>query len=102
MDMHRATLYLEPLNAKEKGMVDGVSGATMPKEAEKGLEIPSRDERGYSNTRYALEAFHHSIINGDMPASNVTTGARAAIAVRLAVDAMREGVIKTWKEEYGV
>ncbi len=102
LDMHKATLYPEALNEKEKGVVDGVSGATMNLGEKEGIELPANNEKGYSNTRYALMAFNESINTGKMPASNVTTGARAAISVRLAVDAMMDGEVKTWDDGYGV
>ena len=102
LDMHQARLYTEELNPREKGMVDGVSGATMKMDEDKGLEIKPPEDKGWSNTRYALEEFYGNIMEKRQPTSNVITGARAAIAVRMAVDAMMTGEPKTWKDSYNV
>ena len=40
-----------------------------------------------------------AIVDGGEPSSNVRTGARSAISVRLAIDAVREGGVQTWSEE---
>ena len=38
--------------------------------------------------------------NGTRPVSDVFSGARSAISVRLAIDAVREGGVREWKESY--
>ena len=91
-------LYYESLNEKELGMVDGVSGATLQMhESKEGYPIEvERENEDWEGTHYAFMDFYHSILSGKEPVSNVKTGATAAISVRMAIDALREGTTQTW------
>lgn len=96
-----ALLYAERPNARETGIVDGVSGATRTAFSRgEGVPIVAEGSKsGWEGTHYALAAFRRSIVDGGEPSSNVRTGARSAISVRLAIDAVREGGVQTWSEE---
>lgn len=59
------------------------------------LENPDNDDP----TGQALTDFADSIINNTHPVSNVTTGAKAAISVRMALDAMVERRRIDWDEK---
>ncbi|GAL80652.1 twin-arginine translocation pathway signal [Algibacter lectus] len=75
--------------------VDGVSGATVPKDYndEKGTPI----NVVHSNpSEQALIDFKESIFNNKQPISNVETGANTAKAVQLAIDAMLTGKVQYW------
>ncbi len=91
-------VYLEPLNEKEKGMVDGVSGATMAsRSGNEGYPIDAEKEKeDWEGTHYAFMDFYDAIQTGKTPVSNVRTGATAAITVRMAIDALREGGVQEW------
>jgi predicted dehydrogenase len=90
--------FLERLNKKEKGMVDGVSGATVPSgDSYEGYPIEFEHEQpGWEGTHYAFMDFYESIQTGKTPVSNVHTGATAAMTVRMAIDALREGGVQEW------
>lgn len=97
--------YFYPEKAAAAGteLVDGVSGATRLVSNEKGgIPILSAAEntRKKDGTWYALQEFYTNIVEGKLPESNVFTGAEAAIAVRLANDAMQQHKVFTWKDAY--
>jgi predicted dehydrogenase len=102
LGINKATFYWETLNEKEKGLVDGVSGATAAlAEKGEGLEILADDTaEGWEGTHYALREFYNCVRDGRQPVSNVHTGARASISVRMAIDAMRNQEMQHWKPEY--
>ncbi|MCB0548293.1 MAG: Gfo/Idh/MocA family oxidoreductase [Phaeodactylibacter sp.] len=91
-------VYLEELNEKEKGNVDGVSGATLAaRKKGEGYPIKAEQEReGWEGTHYAFQDFYDCVQTGRTPASNVHTGATAAISVRMAIDALRQGGTQEW------
>jgi predicted dehydrogenase len=95
-----ARLYAERPNERETGIVDGVSGATRTAFSRgEGVAIVAQgSEPGWEGTHYALASFRRSILDGTEPSSSVRTGARTAIGVRLAIDAVREGGVHTWPE----
>lgn len=102
LGVKEGTVYYEALNDKEKGMVDGVSGATMMA-IEKGEGRPIRvrqENEDWEGTHYAVQEFYDSVMNGKQPVSNVFTGAKTAISVRMTIDALREGARQKWKPEY--
>ncbi len=91
--------FLETLNQRERGAVDGVSGATSVSDGE-GAEIavPVRSE--WNGTTYALHGFWEAVTRGVAPSSDVVRGARSAIATRLAIDAVRTGQPQEWRGEW--
>lgn len=95
-------VYFERLNEKEKGTVDGVSGATMAamdKGEGRPIEVKQENE-DWEGTHYALTEFYESVRDNKMPVSNVFTGAKTALSVRMAINALRDGTLQTWKEAY--
>ena len=78
--------------------MDGVSGAT----------IKAYDNRpGYQfnldhkdPTLQALLDFQEAIVTGEEPLSNVVTGGHAAMVVQMALDAIHNNKIVSWKDEY--
>ncbi len=98
LKIDRGWVYYENLNKKERGTVDGVSGATL-KKIEDGAGEPievERENENWEGTHYAFRDFYQSILAGKTPVSNVRTGATAAISVRMAIDALREGGVQKW------
>ncbi|WP_295768915.1 Gfo/Idh/MocA family oxidoreductase [uncultured Mucilaginibacter sp.] len=93
--------YPEQSLLKEKGVVDGVTGATRITWAKEGgtpiLPEPTRD-----GTWYALNDFYDKIGTGELPDSNIYTGAKTAICVHLANQALYNNEIVHWKDEYNV
>jgi len=90
--------FYENLNKKEMGTVDGVSGATLKKRGSgEGAPIKFKQvNEDWEGTHYAFMDFYHCITSGNEPASNVRTGATAAISVRMAIDALRQGEMQKW------
>ena len=97
--MNEGVFYPEKETKKELETVDGVTGATKLTWNKDGgipiLEEPTRD-----GTYYSLKDFHKCIIEKAVPSSNVITGARTAISVHLANEALYGQKISTWKPEY--
>jgi predicted dehydrogenase len=98
LNINSGRAFVERLNKKEKGMVDGVSGATVPSgDSNAGYPIEFEHEQpGWEGTHYAFMDFYESIQTGKTPVSNVHTGATAALTVRMAIDALREGGVQEW------
>ncbi len=94
-----AWFYPEGSYKKEIGNVDGVSGATVKWEQEKG--IPIEVEHADPSTQ-ALIDFKDSVLNNTMPQSNIITGARAAICVQMGLDAMYNDEIVHWNSELSI
>jgi len=95
-----ALIYPELETKKELGMVDGVSGATIPTMNKEGA-IPVNGNND-DPTGQALIDFADSIANNTEPISNVKTGAKAAISVRMALDAMLEKKTINWEKSYKI
>jgi len=95
----RGIFYPEKGLPKEKGLVDGVTGATkISWDKEGGIPIlpdPTRD-----GTWYALNDFYEKIGTGALPDSNIYTGAKTAICVHLANQALYNNEIVHWKNDY--
>lgn len=93
-----ALIYPEMATKKELGMVDGVSGATIPTMNKEGAipVIGNNDDP----TGQALIDFADSIINNQEPISNVKTGAKAAISVRMALDSILNKKTVEWEDSY--
>ncbi len=95
-----ALIYPELTTKKELGIVDGVSGATIPNITKEGA-IPVNGSND-DPTGQALIDFAESISNNTEPISNVKTGARAAISVRMALNAMLEKQPMEWEDRYRI
>lgn len=91
--------YPEKELLKEKGLVDGVTGATRITWNKEGgtpiLPEPTKD-----GTWYALNDFYDKIATGKLPDSNVFTGAKTALSVHSANQALYSREIVYWKKEY--
>jgi predicted dehydrogenase len=81
--------------------IDGVTGATIEAmQKGKGIPIHYWKKEGWEGTHYALSDFARCILDSAEPTSNAHTGARTAISVRLAIDALRQREMTSWKPEY--
>ena len=96
LDYTKGTIFSEAKGIKEKGLVDGVSGATM-QAWEKG-EGASIDAPGNDPTLDALRQFYESIANGAPVISSLQTGALTAKCVQISLDALYENQIKNWNQ----
>ena len=95
----RAWFYPEGKYNKELGNVDGVAGATVKWEEGKG--IPIKVEHADPSTQ-ALIDFKKSVIDNTLPASNVITGAKAAVCVQMGLDAMYNDKIVHWSDDLNI
>ena len=97
LNINQGRIFFEPLNEKELGSVDGVSGATLKRSDNEGypIEVEEQNEN-WEGTHYAFQDFYQAITTGNTPVSNVHTGAKAAIAVRMGINALREGGVQEW------
>lgn len=95
IDYDKAWLHHEN-KAKEIGIVDGVSGATISWDKEKGGAI---DVKHLDPSKQALLDFKKSIINGTEPESNILTGANTAIAVQMGLDALNSNSCVFWNDD---
>ncbi|MEO0473021.1 MAG: Gfo/Idh/MocA family oxidoreductase, partial [Bacteroidota bacterium] len=94
MDYAEAWLYPEAkTKVKKLGDVDGVAGASMKWEAEKGIPI---EVEHIDPTKQALIDFRDCIYHNTKPKSNVITGAHTAICVQMGLDAMYQEKIVPW------
>lgn len=94
-----AIYYPEKQARAELETVDGVTGSTRIEwNAEGGVRILK--EKLKDGSWYALKDFHRSIATGQLPASNVITGATTAVCVHLANQSIAQHTIKSWKPEY--
>jgi predicted dehydrogenase len=90
-----AWFYPEGKYKAEYGEVDGVSGATTNWQQGKGerLELNHIDP-----TKQALIDFRDAILNNKPPLSTVTTGAKAAYAVEMGIQAMDQQKVIHWDD----
>lgn len=96
LDYDKAWIYYEKGASKELADVDGVSGATAyPQMQGKGSAIKVSH---IDPSKQALVDFRDNILNNKMPISNVHTGANAAKAVQLSLDAMDTNKIIYWDQ----
>ncbi len=101
LNMGKAWLHGENAGIKVWGNLDGVSGATLKTlEEGKPVEIAYESKEGWEGSHYALQEFYQCIIDNRQPSSNVLTGARTAISVRMAIDALRTGKQSEWQAAY--
>ena len=75
------------------GEVDGVSGATVQWDKEKGYKI---NVEHINPTKQALLDFREAILNNKQPESDIITGAKTAICVQMGLDAMYNNEIVKW------
>ncbi|UII79432.1 Gfo/Idh/MocA family protein [Flagellimonas sp. CMM7] len=95
IDYTKAWFYPEKNETtKEIGEVDGVSGATVKWDQEKGIPI---EVEHLDPSKQALLDFRDSVFHNSLPKSNVITGAKAAICVQMGLDALYNGEIVYWK-----
>lgn len=94
LDYTKAWFYPEEKYKKEIKNVDGVSGATKILDNNGGIPIEVSHE---DPSKQALIDFKDNILNNKKPASNVITGAKAAISVQMGLDAMYNNKIVNWK-----
>ena len=94
IDMKNAWFYPEgKTEDKILGDVDGVSGATVQWDKEKGYKI---NVEHLNPTEQTLIDFRDAILNNKQPKSNVITGAKTAICVQMGLDAMYKNEIIRW------
>lgn len=93
--------YPEKETKKELETVDGVAGATKI-EWKKDGGISLMNEKMQDGTWYAFADFHKCITDKKHPMLGVNEGAKAAITVHLANDAMYNHTVQKWKKEYDV
>ena len=96
LDYRKAWFYPEKGKETKTGTIDGVSGATLQWDGDKGIRI---EVQHADPTVQALIDFKDNIINNTTPTSNVHTGADAAIAVQMGIDAMQSGQPVSWQKE---
>ncbi len=96
LDYTKGTIFSEAKGIKEKGLVDGVSGATM--QAWQKGEGASIDAPGNDPTLDALKQFYESIANGAPVISNLQTGALTAKCVQVSLDALYQNQVKNWND----
>jgi hypothetical protein len=93
--------YPEKKLLSEKGTVDGVTGATRIV-WNKGGGTPILPEATKDGTWYAFNDFYQKIQRKELPDSNVFTGARTAISVHLANQALYSKKICSWDNGYKI
>lgn len=95
----KGMFYPEKVQQKEKGVVDGVTGATKITWDKDG-GTPILPDATKDGTWYALNDFYDKVSTGTLPDSNIYTGAKTAICVHLANQALYNNEIVRWKKEY--
>jgi predicted dehydrogenase len=99
LDYTEAWFYPEDKKDRETGIMDGVSGATVKWNEEKGYPIQVDH---IDPTLQALVDFKDSIKNNTKPISNEHTGAQASIMVQMALDAMENNRVEKWETNYNL
>lgn len=92
LDYMRAWFYPESSKEKKIGNVDGVAGATIPWDEDKGIPIEIEHTEP---TEQALIDFQNNIRDNKKPISDITTGANSAVCVQMGLDAMYNNKIIT-------
>ena len=95
VDYKDAWFYPEGKKNKVMGEVDGVSGATAKWDKAKGYNI---NIEHLEPSKQALIDFKNAIINNKKPLSDITTGAKTAVCVQMALDAMYNNEIVKWND----
>lgn len=99
LDYTEAWFYPEEKKDRETGIMDGVSGATVKWNEEKGYPIQVDH---IDPTLQALGDFNDNIKSNSKPISNELTGAQASIMVQMALDAMENDRIEKWEDNYNL
>ena len=89
----QAWFYPEGEYNSSYGEVDGVSGATVGWTKGKGIRL---DLKHLDPTVQALTDFKDSILNNTDPLSGISTGAKAAYAVEMGIQAMDTNKVTYW------
>ena len=99
LDYREAWFYPEKKKDPEKGIIDGVTGASVKWDETKGypIEIDHIDP-----TLQAIIDFRDSVINNTKPISNELTGAQASIMVQMSLDAIENSSVLNWKDDYNL
>ena len=95
IDTKNAWFYPERKKNKVMGEVDGVSGATAQWDKAKGYNI---NIEHLDPSKQALLDFKNAIIDNKTPLSNITSGAKTAVCVQMALDAMYDNKIVKWND----
>lgn len=93
IDYKDAWFYPEGKKNKIMGEVDGVSGATAQWDKDKGYNI---NIEHLDPSKQALLDFKAAILNNKNPLSDITSGAKTAMCVQMALDAMYQNKIEKW------
>jgi len=93
----KAWFYPEEKLNKVVGEVDGVSGATMSWDENKGYPINTEH---LNPSKQALIDFKQAILNNKQPLSNIYTGAKTAVCVQMGLDAMYQNKIVKWDKNF--
>jgi predicted dehydrogenase len=96
IDRKDAWFYPEGKKNKVMGEVDGVSGATVQWNKDKGYNI---NVEHLNPTKQALLDFKSAIINNKKPLSDIISGAKTAVCVQMSLDAMYNNKIVKWKND---
>jgi predicted dehydrogenase len=96
LDYTHGEIYAENFDEKQKGVVDGVSGATL-KAWKQGKGAPI-NAPGNDPTFDALKQFYDSVLNGSPVISDIKTGATTSKCVQMALDVLHGGEIKYWND----
>lgn len=92
LDYAKAWFYPENRKKKKTGHVDGVAGATIEWDEDKGSPIHIEHKEP---TEQALIDFKDNIQNNETPLSDITTGANSAFCVQMGLDAVHNNIIIT-------
>lgn len=87
--------YPEEKLIKDKTTVDGVTGASAIVWNDKD-GTPILPDKTKDGTLYAFEAFYRRVQDGKLPDSNVFTGAKTAVCVHLANEALYGNKVVFW------
>ena len=96
IDYKDAWFYPEGKKNKVMGEVDGVSGATAQWDEAKGYNIKIEH---LEPSKQALIDFKDAIVNNKKPLSDITSGAKTAVCVQMALDAMYNNEIVKWNDK---
>jgi predicted dehydrogenase len=102
LKVNEGFFYPESKMKKELETVDGVTGATKIEWTKEGGIPILKEKSAKDGTWYALKEFYDCIQNKTLPSSNVYTGAKTAIIVKLANESMYENKISKWRPEFNI